>query len=364
VNLNETNAFAITNGPDQRLRYNTTATATSGTNSSNKYYNGNTLSNPNIGNAILLANTNKGYAYTATLAVQKYFRHLSVYAAYTYSDVKTAMENGSTASSLWSARAVANTDPNAATLARPSWYQPHRVIASANYRIEYAKHFATSIGAIFEAAPSGNTSYVYNGDLNGDGNTGNDLIYIPRNASEINLIDVGSYNKATQSGITTGTASDPRTSAQIWTQLNNFINQDHYMSFHRGQYVQANSVVYPWFKHLDLNVTQDIYFYTKNKTDRDRHTLRLSVDIINVGNLLNRNWGLVKSASISNFLKFEGMAADGKTPLFSFPYADANNQVPLVNSFTNNTNLVNFVNGTNATGSRWQMQFGIRYLFN
>jgi hypothetical protein len=365
VNLNEENAFQITNGPDMRLRYNTNPTATSGTNSSNKYYySGSSLTNPNLGNAILLANTNKGFSYTATVAIQKNFRHLSASIAYTYSDVKTAMENGSTASSLWSARAVGNTDPNKATLARPSWYQPHRVIAFANYRIEYAKHFATSIGAVFEAAPSGVTSYVYNGDLNGDGNTGNDLIYVPRSASEINLIDVGSYNKNSQSGITTGTASDPRTSTQIWNQLNNFINQDHYLSHHRGQYTQPNSVVYPWFKHLDLNVTQDIYFYTKNKTDRDRHTLRLSVDVVNVGNLLNRNWGLVKTASISNFLRFEGMAADNKTPLFSFPYADAGNQVPLVNSFTNNTNLVNFTNGTNATGSRWQMQFGIRYLFN
>ena len=107
-----------------------------------------------------------------------------------------------------------------------------------------------------------------------------------------------------------------------------------------------------------------IFGAVKNKTDRDRHTLRFSVDIVNLGNLLNRNWGLVKTTSINNFLKFEGIAADNKTPLLSFPYADATNQVPLVNSFTNNTNLVNFTNGTNATGSRWQMQFGIRYLFN
>jgi hypothetical protein len=365
VNLNQGNAFAISNGPDNRLRYNTVSTATSGTNFSNKYYYaGTSLSNPNLGNAILLGNSKMGYAYTATVAVQKNFRHLSTSIAYTYSDVKTTMENGSTASSLWAARAVSNTDPNAATLARPSWYQPHRVIAFLSYRFEYAKHFATSIGAIYEAAPSGVTSYVYNGDLNGDGNTGNDLIYIPRNASEINLIDVGSYNKATQSGITTGTASDPRTSAQIWTQLNNFMNQDHYMANHRGQYAQANSVVYPWYKHMDLNVTQDIYFYTKMGDEKSKHTLRLSVDIVNIGNLVNRNWGLVKTASISNFLKFEGMAADNKTPLFSFPFADPANQVPLVNSFVNSTSLTNFVNGTTATGSRWQMQFGIRYLFN
>ena len=369
VNLLETNGYALSNGSDNRLRYNldpTQVSSTTGTtNASNKYYvAGTDLQHPNLGNAILLANTHKGYSYTATARVTKNWRNLTTSVAYTYSDTRTAQENGSTASSLWSARAVANTDPNAPVLARPSWYQPHRIIAYANYRIEYTKHMATSIGAVFEAAPAGATSYVYNGDMNGDGNAANDLIYIPKSASDINLIDAGSYNKTTHAGTTTGTAADPRTAAQIWAQLNNFISQDHYLSKRRGQYAAANSVTYPFYKHLDLNVTQDIYFYTKNGSDRDKHTLRLSVDIVNVGNLLNRNWGLVKQPTSTNFLRVEGFSADGKTPYVSFPYGDATNQVPVVNSFTNNTNLTNFANNTTFTGSRWQMQFGIRYLFN
>ncbi|MDO6430980.1 carboxypeptidase regulatory-like domain-containing protein [Flavitalea sp. BT771] len=357
VNLNESNGFAITNGPDNRTRFLTSVSNT------NKYYSaGSSLLNPNIGNAILLANTNKGYAYVATARVQKTWHNLIASLAYTYTETKSAIENGSTASSLWSARAVANTDPNAATLSHPGWYQPHRIIAYANYRIEEGSHTSTSIGAVYEATTAGSTSYVYNGDLNGDGNSGNDLIYIPRNASEINLVQVNSVG----SNATNATLdhSDTRSAAQIWTQLNNFINQDHYMSRRRGKYAQANSVMYPWYKHLDLNVTQDIYFYTKNNGTKDKHTLRLSVDIVNVGNLINRNWGLIKSPTAANFLKFEGMAADGKTPLFSFPYADAGNQVPITNSFANNTNLTNFANNQTFTGSRWQMQFGIRYLFN
>jgi hypothetical protein len=357
VNLNETNGFAITNGPDNRTRF-----LTSVSNTNKYYFAGSSLQNPNIGNAILLSNTSKGFSYVATARVQKSWHNLLASVAYTYTETKSAIENGSTASSLWSARAVANTDPNAATLARPGWYQPHRIIAYANYRIDEGSHTSTSIGAVYEATTAGSTSYVYNGDLNGDGNPGNDLIYIPRNASEINLVQVNSVG----SNATNATLdhSDTRSAAQIWTQLNNFINQDHYMSRRRGKYAQANSVMYPWYKHLDLNVTQDIYFYTKNNGGKDKHTLRLSVDIVNVGNLINRNWGLVKSPTSANFLKFEGMAADGKTPLFSFPYLDAGNQVPITNSFANNTALTNFAQGQTFTGSRWQMQFGIRYLFN
>jgi hypothetical protein len=340
LNLNETNAFAL-GGADNRLRYLTVA-------NSNKYYYGTTQANPNLSSAILLANSKKGYAYTLTARVQKTFKNLSVSAAYTYSQSKNVATGGSTASSLWSGRPVGNADPNADNLSYSDYYQPHRVIAFASYRVAYAKHFATSFGAIFEAAPSGVGSYKYGGDLNGDGNNGNDLIYIPRNASEINLVKVGS------GGLGTNASSDPRTASQIWAQLNNYISQDHYLNFHRGQVAEANAVIFPFFKHLDLNVTQDVYFFTKNGKEKDKHTLRLTLDLINAGNFFNRNWGIIKQQTTSTPLTYEGLAADGKTPSFSFPYIDATNQVPLVNSYSNSTGI----------GSRWQMQFGIKYLFN
>ncbi len=350
LNLNETNAYTLS-GVDNRQRFLAAP-------NSNKYYygaGGATLQNPNLGSAILMSNSKKGYVYTATGKVQKNFRNVYASVAYTYSKAKNIAEGGSTASSLWSARAVSNTDPNADNLGYASYYQPHRIIAAASYRTEYAKHFATSIGAIFEAAPAGVSSYIYANDLNGDGNT-NDLIYIPRNASEINLINAGSYSSSTGTGITTGTPTDPRTASQIWTQLDNYIKQDNYLSAHRGEYAQANAWVLPFYKRLDLNVTQDIYFKSANT----KHTLRFSWDLINAGNLLNKNWGLIKTPTLlSNssgyqLLTFEGLAADGKTPLFSFPYQDAASQTPRTTSFTNSTSIL----------SRWQMQFGIKYLFN
>ncbi len=345
VNLNETNGYAMS-GADNRMRY--TTSLTTAANTSNKYYFGTTQANPTLSSAILMNNNSQGYAYTLTARIQKNFRRLSLSAAYTYSESKNIATGGSTASTLWSGRAVDNRDPNGPNLSYSDFYQPHRVIAFASYKVDYGKHFATSIGAIFEAAPAGVGSYKYGNDLNGDGNSGNDLIYIPRNANEINLVKVGS------GGLGTGASTDPRSASQTWTQLNNFINQDHYLSFHRGEYAQANAVIFPFFQHLDLNITQDIYFFTKNGKEQDKHTLRLTLDIINAGNLLNRNWGVAKQQTTSTPLTFEGMAADGKTPSFSFPYLDATNQVPLVNSYSNNTGIF----------SRWQMQFGIKYLFN
>jgi hypothetical protein len=340
-------------GPDNRVRF-----------SSTKIYSGAggaTVTNPNITNAILMKNYSKGYGHVVTAQLQRTSKNLYASIAYTYSDVKTLNDGGSIAASMWRDRPVKG-DPNVPELGRPNFYQPNRVIAQASYRIAYATHFATSVGLVFEAAPSptstvfpltGAASYTYSGDLNNDGTGGNnDLIYIPRDQSEIILVPVNTGG---------GAVTDTRTPAQIWNQLNNFINQDPYLSSHRGQYAERNAVVLPYYKRLDLNATQDFYL----NTGKEKHTLRFSIDIINVGNLLNKNWGLTKtfttpfntSQNAASFLKYEGLVPSGPDagkPRFSFPYQDAANQIPYTSSFTESTGIY----------SRWQMQIGFRYIFN
>ncbi|HNP23563.1 MAG TPA: carboxypeptidase regulatory-like domain-containing protein [Panacibacter sp.] len=337
VNLPSTGkAFA---GSDPRIRYDST-----------KIWGGKptaTPENPNISNAILMTNTGKGYAYTITFQVQKNIKNLSLSAAYTRSNAKTSNDGGSIAASMWRDRPVQG-DPNTDELGYANFYQPHRVIASAFWRKEYAKYFATSVGLIFEAAPAGVGSYTYNGDVNNDGTGGNnDLIYIPKDQTDIVLVPVNTGG---------GTITDTRTPAQIWTQFNNFVNQDPYLSSHRGQVAERNAAVLPFFKRLDLNVTQDLYIFSGK--EKSKHTLRLSLDIINLGNLLNKDWGIYKNFTTLSPLKYEGIAATGDVnagkPRFSFPYIDPANQIPAVNSYTDNTSIF----------SRWQMQFGIRYLFN
>jgi len=304
-----------------------------------------TVNNPNIGNAIYMTNVNKGYAYTATLQVQKNFRNLYVNVAYTYTQTKDVMIGGSTAATMWGSKPVIG-DPNKPELGYSNAYLPHRIIASASYRFTYGKYFATSIGAIFEASPSGVGSYVYNGDLNGDGQTSNDLIYIPTQAD----YDAGKYKVESSGG------TDTRTPQDVWNQINAFISQDKYLSKHRGQYAERNALVYPWFKRLDLNITQD--FYIMANKGKDKHTLRLSVDIVNVGNLINKDWGVYKlpSAGTGNvsIIKYDKLDVDKTTPIYSFPYKVAATQTPYTSSFRDDISIL----------SRWQMQFGIRYLFN
>lgn len=335
VNLPSTGSPLV--GSDNRIRYSSQRI--------NSGAGGATVTNPNITNAILMKNYSKGYSYIFTLQLQKSFKNFYTSVAYTNSKSRSINDGGSIAASTWRDRYVSG-DPNAPELGFSNYNQPNRVIAQASYRKEYAKYFATSVGLIFEAAPNGVGSYTYNGDINNDGNFSNDLIYIPKNRSDIVLVPVNTGG---------GTITDTRTPLVIWNQLNNFIQQDHYLSTHRGQIAQRNAAILPYFKHLDVNITQDFYI----KSGRDRHTLRFTFDMINIGNFLNKYWGVTKNFSNTTFLNYEGLVStpgdpDLGKPRFSFPYLDPSNQIPLVNSYQDNTLIL----------SRWQGQIGIRYIFN
>ena len=315
-------------GADNRLRY-----------SASQIYSGaggTSLSNPNISDVIVMKNASKGYAYFVTLQLQKSFKNFNGGIAYTYSQSKTINDGSTIAQSSWRDRPTTG-NPNNSDISNSNFYQPHRVITYGTYRKEYAKHFATSMGFTFEAAANGTASYVYNGDLTNNGAGGNNsLIYIPRNKGEIVLVK--------------STTADPRTTDQMWAQLDNFITQDKYLSTRRGQYAERNGAIAPYIKRLNLNITQEFFVITKNKT---KHTIKATFDIFNVGNLINREWGVGRTFNNSAILRYVGVNTDGK-PAFTFPYLDNTNQVPLVNSYRDDT----------GTSSRWQGQIGLRYLFN
>ncbi|WPU96203.1 TonB-dependent receptor [Mucilaginibacter sabulilitoris] len=299
-----------------------------------------TITNPSISGLYYMKNTSKGFSYFITGQLQKSFTNgFAASLAYTYTKSKDVNDGGSTAATIWSTRYVAG-NPNGDNLSNSSYVQPNRIIATVSYRKQYAKNLATTVGLIFEASNNGAISYITSGDPNNDGAT-NDLMYIPKNKGDITLV--------------ANDAKDLRTPDQLWTQLNNFINQDSYLSQHRGQFAQRNGAILPTYKRLDLHFAQDFFI----KTGKVKNTLEVTFDVINFTNLLNRNWGLYQ-VSYSGFnngattvLKYIGKGADGKAT-YSFPYLDANNLVPVTNSYK--TDISQF--------SRFQAQIGVRYIFN
>jgi hypothetical protein len=129
-----------------------------------------------------------------------------------------------------------------------------------------------------------------------------------------------------------------------------FIAGNPYLFSRRGQFAERNGYVLPWTHKLDLNFTQDVTFVT----GKDKHTLRFTADIYNFTNLLNKDWGVYYIPTTTSPLVYQRMDTDGRTPIYTFPYLDAVNKVPFTRSHRPSTGL----------GSRYQIQLGVRYLFN
>ena len=296
--------------------------------------------NPAIGNAIYMTNANAGYVWTGTIQIQKQMKNFFASIAYTRQVAKDAAVNGSTASTMWGSRPTTG-NANEFALGYSNNYLPHRIIGALNYRKEYANFLASSVGLLYEASPntSSNLSYVYNGDLNNDG-FNNDLIYIPKDASEIKLVNAASV----------GGVADTRTQDELWSQLDAFISRNPYLSKNRGKFAERQALVLPWVHRMDLNFTQDFKIKVKNTTN----TLRFTADIYNFTNLLSKNWGVGKIPTTTSPLTFVKLDTDGKTPIFSFPYLDGAQQIPYTNSFKTDP----------ASYSRYQIQLGLRYIFN
>ncbi len=330
-NINLPNTTFNAKGADNRPVF-YKAFPSGSTNSTN-----NTRLNTNISDAILLKNTNDGYSYFATVQLKKTFGFgLNASAAYTYTDAKSVNDGGSIAQSVWRDRQVSG-DPNASATSYSNFLNQHRIIVSLNYRKEYLGFMATSVGLFYEAAQAGRFSYVYSGDMNGDNAGGNnDLIYVPRNQGEIALTDF------------TNTDGTKYTAAQQWTDLDAYINQDSYLSGRRGDYAERNGATQPWRGQLDFRLLQDFYVKVGNK----RNTIQLSVDIFNVGNLLNSDWGVLKTPSRNALINFTGYDAN-QVPQFQYRYFNATTKTPLTSSFTDSFSTI----------SRWQMQLGVRYIF-
>lgn len=349
-NVNLPNSELRAAGADNRILYRNPANLNqtqTGTGANTVYFN---RINGNISDAIVMKNTSKGYSYTLTGQLQKTFSNgLAASLAYNFADAKSVNDGGSIANSIWRDRQVVG-DPNDNVLGYSSFVQQHRIIASLTYRREYFSHLATGLSLFFDAGPGFRYSYTYNGDLNGDNNFNNDLIYIPRNESEITLLPISI--PAAQGGGT-------YTAAQQWEALDQYISQDNYLSKRRGEYAERNGAVAPWSAILDARLLQDVFTNIGNT----KNTLQFSVDVFNFGNLLNKNWGVTQAPNRTGLLSFSNFDQATGRPRFTYPYL--NNQSRATDgTITAGQTLVETDRYNTGAASRWRIQLGLRYIFN
>ena len=281
----------------------------------------------NMPSAYVLENTHKGYGYSATLTMNmRPIDGLSLMAAYTHTASKeiTGMP-GSNASSVLNYIGTVN-GPNDPGLHNSEYVTPDRFISSLTYSDRSNNHFSL----IYEAWRGGyNYSYMTTNDINGDGYN-YDLIYIPTDEQVANKeFRFVSENDA--------------------QRFMDYVHADKYLSKNQGKYAETYSVYSPWVHRLDFGYKHDF----KVKAGNSMNTLQLCVDVKNVLNLINYNWGVSKymnpDLNEGRILKYEGVDNEGYAT-FSTPKA-VNGNVDVWKRYVN-------------IGQCWYASVGIKYLFN
>jgi hypothetical protein len=294
--------------------------------------------NGNIGNAIVLQNQAEGYSWNIAASVEKPFASgLFVKGAYSYGEAKNTVDPGSIASGSWQNNTHSG-DPNNPGIGFAATSPGHRVFAALSYRRDLLPVGPTSISLFWEGRTIANASYLYANDLNGDGGT-NDLIYVPRDVSEMNFAE---YTQ----GASGGRPARTFTAAEQAAAWDAYIDQDDYLSSRRGQYAERNAVFFPMQFRADLSISQDL----STVVGGVRNGLQIRADILNFSNFLSSDWGLSQRMISTQPLTNASVAGDG-----TVTYRLRNINHELMSTTFEPTATANDV---------WRMQLSLRYTFN
>ena len=253
----------------------------------------------------LVKNTNQGYNSNMTIHFERNVPSgLNGIIGYTWGMAKDINSNNSTtASSQWHFNPTPG-NPN----------EPHG--------------YATTIGLNYNGQSGRPYSYMVVGDVNGDGRTDNDLVYIPKDINDIVLV-------SSTGTVLAKTASD-------YQALTDFINRDDYLKDHKGQMSERSGPREPWSSSIDMHIAQEIPVIAGHKVE-------ITVDILNLLNLFDNGAGWVRNTGANqtvNMLQFTGFTTTAGPDYGKPKYVWLGVSDPFQPD-----NIL----------SRWQMQLGVRY---
>jgi hypothetical protein len=214
-------------------------------------------------------------------------------------------------------------DTNTDELSYSAFARPHKVMAVVSYTTpKYLNGLQTTIALSYEGQSGGRFSYTMNetADFNGDGQNGNSVLYVPTTA-EVGMM---SWKKPADAA-----------------KFEQYIRNDRYLSSRRGQWTERNGGISKFENHFDLHIAQDFYYDKQNG-----RKLQFIVDVMNLSNMFNREWGLYYSTpynlQVLEVTKLTKDAQGNQTPTYVF-----NPQTVSLSEFY----------------SRWRCQLGFRLTF-
>ncbi len=278
--------------------------------------------------AFVLENTPLGYGWIGNITFNAQpVKWLNLMAAYTHTVAKdvTGMPGSNAESAFTYVPTVEG--PNNIRLHNSQYVTPDRIVASLTTHDKSGNHYSL----IYEGWRGGaNYSFMTVNDINGDGYN-YDAIYVPTD------------NEVAENKFRFTTENDK-------TRFMDYVHANSYLKNQQGKYAEAYSVYSPWVNRVDLSYKHDFVI----KTNNFKNTLQLSLDIKNVMNLFNSEWGVAKYlnpeiGSEARILKYEGVDAEGYAT-FSTPSSIKGSTQTFTPSY--------------SLGQCWYALIGIKYIFN
>ena len=271
--------------------------------------------------AIIARPTNKGGSQQASLSFTKPYNAESDWfwmASYTYTNAdEVSPLTSSTSGSQWGN--INTFNPNEEVNATSSYEIRDRFSAAISWKHSFFEDLDTTFSLFGESRSGRPFSYVFDNDANGDGRFGNDLLYVPTGPGDVVF----------------GSAAEE---AGFWA----YVESNDYLNSHRGQVVARNGDRGKDVNQFDVRVSQELPgFFGDNKAE-------VWLDILNVGNLLNKDWG-----------KIEEVAFPGSLGVVEYGGIDAATGRYVYRFNTPDTTRIYDDRGI----SRWSVQVGFRYEF-
>jgi hypothetical protein len=317
--------------PDGRIRYGPANAIVSGTSAlagtpgRRRVTTGGPVGN-GFADVFYLTNTTNGESDGLTLSFQRPMKnHWAWSASWTRGHAtEVSPITSSVASSNYSNRTSFNPNEDIASISNTNIKD--RFVVTMAREFELFKGSPTTVGLVYQLRTGHPYSWVFRGDANGDGYTFNDLIYVPAGPN------------------------DPRVNWASTTERDNFFAfiSGNSLQRYMGTHPSRNSEVSPWTETLDLKITQDVPLFKSVRA-------QLYVNLINLGNFINKRWGTSEEVPFS-YRRSTGVGAtynataNGGAGQWNYTFNSANvDAAPVI---ANDTPI-----------SRWQIQAGMKIHF-
>mgnify|MGYP002735302104 FL=1 len=280
-----------------------------------------------IGDVLLLRNTSKGHSAQATFALSKPLVDTWGWSvAYTYTQAKEVSPlTSSQNTSNWNNTLIFNTNEEVAYNSR--YAIKDRITATLQWQHNFFGDYATRAGLFYEGRSGRPFSYIFYNDVNGDSANTNDLFYVPAGPGDV---------------LWTG-------GAEMEQEFFDWLADNPELASYQGGVTPANGFRSGWTNTFDVRFSQELPGFFKG------HKTEIALDIMNIGNLINKDWGLIEDYgfySTRRVANYAGIDPETGKYVYHFSGSTDNPQIQENNNDKGNTAV-----------SRWSMMLSLKYKF-